>query len=361
MRHTIFLAASIFVISCQNRQGAPGVPLALNPVDTVPVLVLRDSHASKDIELPAELLPYEQAEIFARVEGYIRELKVDLGDRVRKGQTLALIEAPELHTKYAEYLAALQAARAKYVSSADLYARLSKAAAANTPGIVAPVELERSRNQYLADSASYEAGRQLAESYKQAAGYLVLQAPFDGVVTRRMADRGALVGTSQPILKIQHNRKLRLRMAIPEQYVSAGGGAGSVSFRVEAVPDKLFSATFSRRSESIDPVTRTEIWEYSYENASDSLKAGSFAYVKLRLQRTGNSFILPSSAVVTNQERRFIIRVKDGKASWVDVRIGMATERGVELFGDLHRGDTVVVRSTDERKPGSVAVWKVEQ
>jgi membrane fusion protein, multidrug efflux system len=77
------------------------------------------------------------------------------------------------------------------------------------------------------------------------------------------------------------------------------------------------------------------------------------------LQRTGNSFILPPSAVVTNQERKFVIKIKEGKANWVDVRQGMSTDKGVEVFGDLNNNDTLVVRATDERKPGSVAFWKV--
>jgi RND family efflux transporter MFP subunit len=293
------------------------------------------------------------------VPGYIKDVKVDMGDKVRRGQTLAIIEAPELQTKYAEFQASLQAAKAKYMSSADVYQRLSKAAQAKTPGIVAPVELERSRNQYLADSASYEASRQLAQSYKAVAGYLVLQAPFDGVITARNADRGTLVGNNQSILTIQHNSRLRLRVAVPELYVASGAVSKTANFRVDAYPNKLFQATLTRKSESIDPQTRTELWEYVYDNRNNELKTGSFAYVKLGLERTGNSFIIPPTAVVTNQERKFVIQVKEGKAAWVDVRQGMSTDKGVEVFGDINNNDTLVVRATDERKPGSTAFWKL--
>jgi RND family efflux transporter MFP subunit len=356
-----FIAACWIALSfgCQNDTQPPAVAASANAPDTVPVFVLHDTSVTKSIELSAELLPYEQAELFARVQGYIRDVKVDMGDKVNRGQTLVIIDAPELQTKYAEFQASLQAAKAKYMSSADVYQRLSKAAQAKTPGIVAPVDLERSRNQYLADSASFEASRQLARSYKEVAGYLVLQAPFDGVITARNADRGTLVGNNQSILTIQHNNKLRLRVAVPEVYVASGAINKTADFRVDAYPNKLFQANLSRKSESINPQTRTEIWEYGYDNNNHELKAGSFAYVKVGLQRTGNSFIIPPTAIVTNQERKFVIKIKEGKAVWVDVRQGMSTDKGIEVFGELNNNDTLVIRATDERKPGSSAFWKI--
>jgi RND family efflux transporter MFP subunit len=359
MKNYIAILATALLIGCKNdTPKAVGNANSTAP-DTVPVFVLHDTNILKNIELPAELLPYEQAELFAKVQGYIHDLKVDMGDKVRRGQTLAVIEAPELQTKYAEFQSSLQAAKAKYMSSADVYQRLSKAAQAKTPGIVAPVDLERSRNQYLADSASYEAARQLARSYKEVAGYLVLQAPFDGVVTARNADRGTLVGNNQSILTVQNNKKLRLRVAVPELYISSSNVTKTTAFRVDAFPTQVFEATLTRKSESIDPRTRTETWEYVYDNSAHSLKAGSFAYVKVGFQRNTNSYIVPPTAMATNQERRFVIKVKEGKAVWTDVRQGVSTDKGIEIFGDLTNGDTLVTRATDERKPGTGGYWKV--
>ncbi len=227
-----------------------------------------------------------------------------------------------------------------------------------TAGIVAPVELTRTRNQLMADSSSYEAARLLARSYEQVAGLLVLRAPFAGTVTARSVDRGALVGTSQPLLTLQDNRSLRLRIAVPELYLASQTATKEVKFRVDAFPEKIYSATLSRKSGAIDPSTRTEQWEYRFDNRSNELIAGSFAYVKLSLQRTGNSFVVAPGTIVTNQERKFVIRIKEGKAEWVDVRQGMSTDKGTEIFGNLQNGDSLVVRATDERKPGTVAYWK---
>jgi membrane fusion protein, multidrug efflux system len=358
----IFLSILIVIfIACNNSSDKkPDATAAtLNAPDTIPVFLLQDTSVSKTVEIPAELLPYEQSQLFARVQGYVKEIKVDLGDRVRRGQTLALIEAPELNTKQAEYQSSLQASRAKYMSSMDMYQRLNKASQAKTPGIVAPVELTRSRNQLLADSASYQAARQLAQSYRQVAGLLQLKSPFDGIITARNVDRGALVGSNQVLLSVQNNRTLRLRIAVPELYVASKTAGKEASFRVDAFPEKLFTATLSRKSGTIDPTTRTEQWEYTFDNRNSELKAGSFAYVKLNLERAGNSFVVMPTAIATNQERKFVIRVKDGKAEWVDVRQGISTEKGIEIFGNLNNGDTLLVRATDERKPGSSGYWRV--
>jgi len=355
----IYLFFVVFMPGACNNKRPLQQTAAANAPDTVPVFILHDTGLTKNIELPAELLPYEQAALYARVQGYVKEMKVDIGDKVHRGQTLALIEAPELRTKYAEFQSSLQAAKAKYMSSEDVYQRLYKASQAKTAGIVAAVDLERSRNQYVADSASYEAATKLAQSYKEVAGYLVIEAPFDGIITARNADRGALVGNNQMILTVQHNQKLRLRIAVPELYVSATTAKKDVAFRVDAFPEKLFSASPSRKTGSIDPVTRTELWEFIFDNKNNELKAGAFAYVKLNLQKTGKSFLVPATAIASNQERKFVIAVKDGQAAWVDVRQGLSTDKGVEVFGNINNGDTLLTRASDERKPGFVGYWKV--
>jgi RND family efflux transporter MFP subunit len=356
----IIFYAVLALEACNNNQPNRQSTI-VNVLDTVQVFILHDTSVTKNIELPAELLPYEQSALYARVPGYVKEMKVDLGDQVHRGQTLALIEAPELKTKYAEFQSSLQVAKAKYMSSIDVYGRLYKASQAKTAGIVAPVDLERSHDQMIADSASYEAAKNLAQSYKDVAGYLELEAPFDGIVTARNADRGALVGNNQLILTVQNNRTLRLRIAVPELYAASVTATKEVSFRVDAYPEKLFTGILSRKGGSIDPATRTEQWEFIYDNKSNELKAGYFAYVKLILNRTNSSFLVPAAAIATSQERKFVIAVKSGKAQWEDVRQGISTDRGIEVFGSLHNGDTIVSRASDERKPGSLAYWKIGQ
>jgi RND family efflux transporter MFP subunit len=342
--------------SKDGAQATSAIPAAQ---DTAQVFLLRSDTANKTVELPSELLPYLQTDLSAKVQGYVKEIKVDIGDQVHKGQTLAIIEAPEVNTQVSQSEAALQAARAKYTASADKYHRLYEASQSASPGIVAPVDLISSHDQMLADSAAFEVVRQQSKAYKEVSGYLHITAPFNGVITNRKADPGALVSAGTILLTVQDNNVLRLRVAVPEIYVAAAAGRTSLSFAVDAYPEERFTGKLTRKTETIDPTTRTELWEFDVINNKHLLKAGTFVSARLQLERNTPSFILPPSAIATTLERKFVIRVTDGKAQWVDVRQGMTTDAGIEVFGDLHKSDTLLVKATDERKPGSSAVWKV--
>jgi RND family efflux transporter MFP subunit len=209
-----------------------------------------------------------------------------------------------------------------------------------------------------ADSAAYEALRQQSKAYKEVSGYLQITAPFDGVITARKADPGALVSASSLLLTVQDNHILRLRVAVPEAYVSAAAGRGDLSFSVDAYPEQRFSGVLTRKTETIDPVSRTELWVYDVDNRGRLLKAGGFVSARLSLGRGAASLVVPAPAVATTLERKFVIRVKEGKAEWVDVRQGMTTDKGVEVFGELRAGDTLVGKASDERKPGATAYWR---
>ncbi len=349
----------IFCISACTEKKATPTNATVEVTDTVPVFILSSSEVSKSVQLPAELLPYETSDLNAKVEGYIKDIRVDIGDKVSKGQILAVIDAPEVKTRSAEYQSALSTALSRYQSSRDVYDRLSRASQAKSAGIVAPVDLVKSRNQKLADSAAYQSAKSLAQSYNEVAAYLIIKAPFNGIITARNADRGALVGQSVPILTVQNTNVLRLRVAVPELYVSAEPTDKEVKFKVQSNPNKNFTAQLVRKSGAIDPKNRTEMWEYSFKNSDNELKAGSFAYVNLSFKRSIPSFIVASGAIATNQERKFVIAIKNGLAEWVDVSQGMSTDSGIEIFGNLNNGDTLVVRATDERKPGTQAYWKI--
>jgi len=312
---------------------ASGAPASAAPAaDTVQAFVLKADTLKKTVELPGELIPYLQTDLFAKVQGYVQVMKADIGDRVRKGQTLAIIDAPEVNTQFTQSMAAQQAAKARLTTSADQYNRLYRASQSPSPGIVAPVDLENSRNQMTADSASYEALRQQSKAYKEVSGYLYITAPFDGVITARKADPGALVNANAMLLTVQDNNTLRLRVAVPEIYISAAGSNKNLFFSVDAYPEQRFTGL---------------------------LTAGTFVYAKIKLGRSTPSFVLPPSAIATTLERKFVIKVKEGKVQWVDVRQGMTTDAGIEVFGDLATGDTLLVKATDERKPGTQAYWKL--
>lgn len=356
MKNTLFILLSLSCIASACNSGRKESTSA-QVADSVDVFALRKETLRKTISLPAELLPWERAEVFAKVEGYVRELKVDIGDRVRKSDVLVILEAPEVTASYAKSSSDLQAAKLKYRTSLDLYERT--VIASQEKGAVSDSDLERIKNQMLSDSASYEAARSGAEAYSQLKNYLIIRAAFDGVITRRNVHPGTLVGNGQiPMIVLENNSRLRLHVAVPETYTSALPESTSVSFTVDAQPSKKYSATLARKSNQIDEKTRTELWEFEVFNNGDELKSGMYGNVTFNLKRNEPTFVVPYSAVVTTLERRFVIRVRDGKTEWIDVRIGINAKDGVEVFGDLQDGDLLVMRPTDELKPGQSVVTR---
>jgi RND family efflux transporter MFP subunit len=330
-----------------------------NEQDTVAVFVLKASKVQKSVEFPSELLPYLNASLYAKVQGYVKEMKTDIGDKVSKGEILAIVEAPEVNAKIQEQVNSVDAARSKYLTSLDNWQRIQKAA--QTPNTVAPVDLDRARNKMMADSAAYLSAKSLTQSYKQLGNYLVIRAPFNGVITSRKADPGDLVDANTLLLTEQDISKLRLRVQVPAEYVATQLASDKISFRLDAFPGKNFNAQLARKSGAIDPATRTELWEFDYSNPDHLLRAGDFAYAALDVHRADSGFIVPFSAVVTNQENKFIVKIKDGKVSRINVRQGFSVNDGMEIFGDVHEGDTLALKATDERAVGSTAYWKISR
>lgn len=322
-------------------------------IDSAAAFILQKETFNKEVSFPGELLPMEKAEVFAKVSGYVNNVKVDIGDMVQKGQVIAVLEAPEMIANYAQVNSDLQTARSKYNGSMDAYKRISNAA--KVDGTVAAGELEKIKSQMMADSAALGASKAKLNAYAKLKDYLVIRAPFSGIITQRNIDPGTLVGTGniKPMLVLENNQTLRLRLSIPEAYTASNTDSSSLQFSVDAYPGVMYNAKLSRKAGALNLVNRTETWEYIYPNKGHELKSGMYANAKIRFRRSTPSFFVPSSAVVTNLEKRFVIRLKNRKSEWVDVRNGITVDTKTEIFGDLSEGDTILIRGTDEIKSGT--------
>lgn len=349
---------TLYLTSCAEKEQVAKAPPTEE--DTKQAFVLKKQSVGKALKLPAELLPYERAEMNARVEGFVRKVMVDIGDKVKEGQVLAVLEAPEAVARYAEATARQQEAKARYMGSLDRFQRLS--AAAKEEGVIAQSELVNAKNQMLADSAAIASAQSTAQVYRQLQDYLTVKAPFAGVITSRTIDPGDLVGSgaaSQPLYTVEQTDRLRLRVHVPEAYVNSIPTDEPLSFTTNAVVSKTFEADLSRKSGRIDPATRTELWEYEYENTSGALKPGMYTTAQFNLKRENESFVVPYTAVATTLERKFIVRANNGKVAWVDVRQGISMNDGVEIFGELTEGDTLLIRGSEEIKADSTINVKI--
>ena len=206
----------------------------------------------------------------------------------------------------------------------------------------------------MADSTRLVAADYTARAKQQLLDYLTIRAPFNGVITQRNTDPGNLVGGNNgvPLLVIENNQKLRLKVPVPEALTGSSVAENAVTFKVEPFPATLFNADFYRRARSIDPDTRTEMWEFIVHNQKGELNAGLFAEIQLHIQRTGGSMWVPQSAVLTTLRRKAVGKVVEGKLKWVEVKTGMKNESTVEVFGALDAGDHILLQPNEEMTEG---------
>ena len=336
---------------------------------SVNVVAVESQKLNTTLSLPAQAMAYEGVDIYPKVTGFIEKISVDRGSRVKAGELIIRISAPEVVAQRAQAEAAIQAAQsqlasaqAKLVADQGTYQHLS--AAAKTPGVVAANDVQVAQQTAVADKAQVEAvennvraARETLRSIAQLESYLDIRAPFDGIVTERNMHPGALVGPSsgqsgsQPIVHIDSLGRLRLVVPIPESYVSGVREGQQVSFTVAAFPGQSFRAPIARISHDIDEKTRTMSVELDVRNTQ--IIPGTFANVQWPIQRGYPTLFVPATAVTTNLQRTFVIRVRQGKAEWVDVNTGSTANGKTEVFGELKAGDQVIARASDEIPSGT--------
>lgn len=361
----LFLAipAVLLLGACDPSKPAPAAPAAAQTIDVVQVA---SQPLDTSVRLPGELQPYENVAIYAKVSGFVESIPVDRGTRVKAGQSLARLVAPELVSQRAEaqskaegVQSQLLATQAKLSSDDGTYQKLL--AASRTPGAVAGNDLlvaqkamESDQAQVRAAQSNAEAARQALRAVAEMEKYLSITAPFSGVVTERNVHPGALVGPSQttPLLRVETLDRLRLVVPVPETYVAAVSEGTTVSFSVPAYPNEKFSGKIARISHAVDAKTRTMPVELDVPNPSGKLAPGTFTEVVWPVHRAQAGLFVPAASVATNLERTFVVRIRNGKTEWVDVKTGAASGRLVEVFGELKAGDQVAMRGTDELSPG---------
>jgi RND family efflux transporter MFP subunit len=363
-------AAALLLAGCGGT-GKTATPVsAAAPAQTVNVTAVETVELHTTVALPAQVLAYETVDVFPKVTGFIESIAVDRGSHVRRGQVIAQLSAPELVAQKSQAEARLQAsesqlaaARAKLASDEGTYSHL--AAAAKTPGVVAGNDVAIAGQAAAADRAQVEAAsndvraaRDNLHAVSALQEYLQVRAPFDGVVTQRNLHPGALVGPasgagSQPLVQIETLDRLRVVVPVPEAYAGGVSEGQPVAFSVAGDPGRIFKAPVARISHSLNQATRSMAVELDLRNADSAVTPGAFVTVQWPVQRKYPTMVVPASAITTDLQRTFVIRVHDGKAEWVDVTTGMTANGKTEIFGNLQKGDRVVVNATDALRPGT--------
>lgn len=346
----VLIAATALLSSCNEKK--PEV--VAEPEPKTETFLLKKEKLSTELRMPAELIGFQQVDMYAKVSSFVKELKVDIGSQVTKGQLLIVLEAPELSSQLAAAESRLKSMEAIYTASKSTYNRLFETS--KVEGTVSKNDLEQASARKNSDYAQYQAAVAAHKEVGIIRGYLEIRAPFSGVVSARNVNLGAYVGPSGkgselPLLTIQEQSKLRLSVSVPEIYTGYLKAGDQMSFTVKSLPD-TFNAKVKRMSGALDLRLRSERVEMDVENSNKRLLPGMVAEVLLPLNAKDSTYVIPKTALVNSAEGIYIIQVKDKKAHHVTVKKGREIEDRVEVFGELKLNDKLIKSASEEIKEG---------
>jgi RND family efflux transporter MFP subunit len=322
---------------------------------TVQLVPVKKGKLSSSVTVPGELIPYQQVDLYAKVNSYVKKLLVDIGSEVHQGQLLVVLEAPEINSQLAGAQSRIKQYEAVYYASKATYDRLESTS--KTPGTVSLNDLEQADAKKNSDFANVEAAKSAYKEVSANLAYLEIRAPFDGVITSRNVNMGAYVGPGgknpDPLFTLQDQKRLRLVVSIPEYSTGGLSNKSEVNFTVKALPNEKFTAQVKRLAGALDEKLRSERLEMDVYNKDKKLLPHMFAEVSVPLPAGDSTFIVPKTAVVTSTEKVFVIKVVNHKAQWVDVKKGFTSGDMVEIFGDLTPDDNLVKTASDEIRDGA--------
>jgi len=351
----IIAAASLFAACSGNQKPVDLTAQTSKNANKYQLVDVTEKALSSSARLPGQLVPFNEVNLFPKVNGFVKTIFVDRGSLVKKGQLLITLEAPEMESQ-------LQAANSHYLqakenaeASKEKYERLKEAA--KEPGSVSPLDLDNASSKMKADQAMAQSEVSNVQSVKTMQGYLKIYAPFDGMIVQRNVSPGALVApgktTDQPMLVLQDIHKMRLTVSIPEDYVDKVDLKQPVSFTFNAMPGQTQTARISRSANALGSMQQEAI-EIDVTNQNGQLKPGMYAEVKIPMLSGAKSLLVPNSAIVRSTEREYVIAVRYKKAVLVNIKEGLVGTDATEVFGDLKAGDKVINHPSDETKEGDV-------
>lgn len=397
-KHTRFLLPAAFLLTgslicaCNSigsklkpSQAEASTPDAVRKI-SVAVVPVRRTNISQPLKLAAEFRPMQEVELHAKVAGYVKEIKVDVGDFVRQGQLIATLEVPEFKSDLSQAEATkrrsvkdvqrasseVQKALSTYNAARLTYDRLASVGKAR-PDLLAQQEIDDAQARVqIADAqlSTAKAAQTVAEEQvkvveasesrvKTIAEYSTILAPFAGLITKRYADKGAMIqagissqSQAMPVVRLSDVSTLRLIIAVPESAVPTIKTGRQVTVSVASL-NQDFEGRVTRYVGKIDPATHTMETEVDVRNPGNRLKPGMFATALLNLVDRQNILAVPLSTVIKRENKTLVYVVdSSGKVSTREIQTGIEGPELVEILNGLQEGELVIASNTSLLKPG---------
>lgn len=354
--YNIVLATTFILLfgACSTKEKKAEEPQAgMNMPMSFETIKLSKSNPSVPFRLPGELIADQEVQIYAKVSSYVQTLKVDVGSKVSQGQVLMTMEAPEINSQLASALSKMKAQEAIYIATKSTYDRTLKAA--QTEGAVSQDAIDQITAKKDADEAQYTASKSVYQEIKAMENYLVIRAPFSGIITERNADIGAYVGpagkgSDKPLLVVQKDAALRLVLAIPEAHTPYVQLGDTVKFSAKSIPQKVFTGFVVRKAGALDSKLRAERIEIDVQNQDNLLLPRMIVDANITLQSKEPTFFIPKSALVDGNMGVYVMKIVEGKTQKTPVRKGRTNGMTIEIFGNLEPNDEILLKVSEETK-----------
>lgn len=324
-------------------------------VPAVAVVKPKRGAGNEELALPADIQPYVSSPIYARTNGYLKRWYVDIGAHVKAGQLMAEIDAPEVDQQIRQAKADVATARANYElarSTANRYRDLLKENA------VAVQEAETASGDAKAKEAILSAAEANLKRLRELQGFERIEAPFDGVVTARNVDVGALVdsgggsGSRRELFHLASAGRLRVYVGVPQSHAPTIKPGLEGTLELPEYPGRRFKAKVARTAESIDGDARTLRVEFELDNPAGEVLTGAFGTMHIGLATPATTLTLPSNTLMFTPQGLFVATVRDAKVALVPVKLGRDFGKEVEVVTGLKGGETVVMNPPDSLMAG---------
>ena len=334
-------------------------------IPTVAVIKLKRSAPAAELVLPANVQAFVDSPIYARTNGYLKHWYADIGARVKAGQLLADIETPEVDQQ-------LRQARAD-LGTAEANLRLAQITAERYAGLlksdsVSKQDADNAEGDYAAKKAALESARANVRRLEELQSFEKIYAPFDGIITARNTDIGALIdsgssgGTRMELFHIAQPNKLRVYVNVPQAYSQSAKPGLKAALTVPEYPSQRFEGTLVRTADAIDQATRTLLIEIDVNNPTGKLLSGGYAQVHFNLPTVSSSYILPVNSLLFRSEGLRVAAVSNGHAQLKPITIGHDFGSEVEVVAGLNGDESIVINPPDSLVSGeAVRVTQQQQ
>jgi RND family efflux transporter MFP subunit len=327
-------------------------------VSSVQVIHPKPSGETEEIVLPGNIQAFTDTPIYSRTNGYLKSWKVDLGAHVKTGELLAEIETPEVDQQLAQARADLATADANLAlsqSTATRYEALLKSDSVAKQDVDEKLG-DLNAKKAIVDSASYNVKR-----LEQTQGFQKVYAPFDGVITARNTDIGALINagssaTSSNGRELFHESAtgtLRVYVNVPQMYARAARVGSSADLTFNEIPGRKFRGSLVRTADSIDMASRTLLTEVDVDNTKGELLSGAYVSVHIKLPSKAQTVTIPVNTLIFRSEGLRVAVVRDGQAQLTPFIMGRDFGSQVEVLGGITPNDIVIVNPSDSLTSGT--------